>query len=143
MKSKISLIKIIFIIFFLLGNQSFAKLINIKYIVEDKVITNIDIKNEINYLLLINKSLSELSDELLVEYSTKSLLKEKIKEIELTRHFVFGQNDKLIKQQINKFKNNLNINNDENFDDLLSELNLNEEFLSKKIEIELLWNKLI
>ena len=143
MKSKISLIKIIFIVFFLLGNQSFAKLINIKYIVEDKVITNIDIKNEINYLLLINKSLSELSDELLVEYSTKSLLKEKIKEIELTRHFVFGQNDKLIKQQINKFKNNLNIDNDENFDELLSELKLNEEFLSKKIEIELLWNKLI
>ena len=98
MKSKISLIKIIFIVFFLLGNQAFAKLINIKYIVEDKVITNIDIKNEINYLLLINKSLSELSDELLVEYSTKSLLKEKIKEIELTRHFVFGQNDKCYKK---------------------------------------------
>ena len=143
MKSKINLIRIIFIIFFLLTNQSFAKLINIKYIVEDKVITNIDIRNEINYLLLINKSLSELSDELLVEYSTKSLLKEKIKEVELSRHFIFGQNDSLINQQLNKFKINLNIGNDENFDELLSRVNLNEEFLSKKIEIELLWNKLI
>jgi len=143
MKSKINLIRIIFIIFFLLANQSFAKLVNIKYIVEDKVITNIDIRNEINYLLLINKSLSELSDELLVEYSTKSLLKEKIKEVELSRHFIFGQNDSLINQQLNKFKINLNIGNDENFDELLSRVNLNEEFLSKKIEIELLWNKLI
>ena len=143
MKSKVNLIRIIFIIFFLLANQSFAKLINIKYIVEDKVITNIDIRNEINYLLLINKSLSELSDELLVEYSTKSLLKEKIKEVELSRHFIFGQNDSLINQQLNKFKINLNIGNDENFDELLSRVNLNEEFLSKKIEIELLWNKLI
>jgi len=143
MKSKVNLIRIIFIIFFLLANQSFAKLVNIKYIVEDKVITNIDIRNEINYLLLINKSLSELSDELLVEYSTKSLLKEKIKEVELSRHFIFGQNDSLINQQLNKFKINLNIGNDENFDELLSRVNLNEEFLSKKIEIELLWNKLI
>ena len=143
MKSKVNLIRIIFIIFFLLANQSFAKLVNIKYIVEDKVITNIDIRNEINYLLLINKSLSELSDELLVEYSTKSLLKEKIKEVELSRHFIFGQNDSLINQQLNKFKINLNIGNDENFDELLSEVNLNEEFLSKKIEIEILWNKLI
>ncbi len=143
MKSKINFIRIIFVIFFLLGNQSFAKLVNIKYIVENKVITNIDIKNEINYLLLINESLSQLSDELLVEYSTKSLLKEKIKEIELSKHFIFGKNDEIVNQQLNKFKKNLNINNDENFHKLLSDVNLNKEFLSNKIEIELLWNKLI
>ncbi len=93
-------LKIIILFLFLTKNHIFANEINIKYVVADNVITNIDIKNEINYLLLINESLSQLSDELLVEYSTKSLLKEKIKEIELSKHFIFGKNDEIVNQQL-------------------------------------------
>ena len=129
--------------FFIISGKTFASEISIKYIVEDKTITNVDIKNEINYLLLVNSKLSELNEEILVEYATKSLLREKIKEIELTRNFSFGQNDIIINEQINILKGNLNIIDDQFFSDLLSELNLSEKFVYKKMEIEILWNKLI
>ncbi len=136
-------LKIIILFLFLTKNHIFANEINIKYVVADNVITNIDIKNEINYLLLINNRLSELENELLVEYSAKSLIREKIKEIELKKNFIFGENDKLVQDQILKFRNNLNMGNDEDFNNLLLNLNLNQELIAKKIEIEILWNKLI
>lgn len=136
-------LKIIILFLFLTKNHIFANEINIKYVVADNVITNIDIKNEINYLLLINNRLSELENELLVEYAAKSLIREKIKEIELKKNFIFGENDKLVKDQILKFRNNLNMDNDEDFNNLLLNLNLNQKLIAKKIEIEILWNKLI
>ncbi len=143
MKKNNFFLKLIIIMFFIISGKTFASEISIKYIVEDKTITNVDIKNEINYLLLVNSKLSELNEEILVEYATKSLLREKIKEIELTRNFSFGQNDIIINEQINILKGNLNIIDDQFFSDLLSELNLSEKFVYKKMEIEILWNKLI
>ena len=85
-----NLIKYIFLIFFLffIPIKSYPEKLKILYVVEDNLITNIDIKNEINYLLLINNNLSKISPELLVEYSTKSLLREKIKEIELKKELI-------------------------------------------------------
>tara|TARA_B100000902_G_C27302343_1_gene913551 strand:- start:51 stop:980 length:930 start_codon:yes stop_codon:yes gene_type:complete len=136
-------LKIVFLIFFLIPKIGHSLEVNIKYIVENNTITNVDIKNEINYLLLINNKLSELKSEILVEYSVKSLLREKIKEIELKKSFLFGENDDLINKQLMIFKKNLNINNNEEFNNLLFELGLSKDFIKKKIEIEILWNKLI
>ncbi len=136
-------LKLIFILFLIIPNWCLSEGVKIKYIVENNAITNVDIKNEINYLLLVNNQLSELSKELLVEYSIKSILREKIKEIELSKSFSFGQNDTLINQQLMKFMKNLKISSDEEFEILLNNLNLKKDFIFKKIEIELLWNKLI
>ena len=49
-----------------------------------------------------------------VEYSAKSILREKIKRIELKKNFKFGVNEKSIEDKF-KIQNNLNIS-DENFD---------------------------
>ena len=135
-------ILIIFILFFYSKN-SFSKQVKIKYIVENNIVTNVDIENEINYLLLVNDQLSSLSKELLVEYSVKSLLKEKIKKIELEKNFIFGENGELINNQLSIFKKKLNINDEDEFKKILNKLNLDEDLISRKIEIELLWNKLI
>ena len=79
----------------------------------------------------------------LVQYASKSILKEKIKEIEVKKYFKFGQNQKIINGNLNKLMSRLNIKNENEFNKLLAELNLSRNFLSKKIEIELIWNRLI
>tara|TARA_Y100001958_G_C21236937_1_gene563604 strand:- start:567 stop:1502 length:936 start_codon:yes stop_codon:yes gene_type:complete len=138
-----NIFKFIFIFFFLILHEAESKEVKIKYIVENNIITNIDIENEINYLLLVNNKLSELNKELLVEYSIKSLLKEKIKEIELRKNFLFNQNNEIVNNQIEIFKGNLGIKSETEFNDVLLRLNLDRKLLFHKIEIEVLWNKLI
>jgi len=142
MKIKIIFFNLFLLILTLTPNKLFSNEVKILYEIENEIITNIDIENEIKYLTLINPNLSQLNEELLVEYSTKSILREKIKRIELKKNFKFGVNEKSIEDKFLKFKNNLNIS-DENFDSLISTIDLSKEYFFKKIEIELLWNNLI
>ena len=137
--------KYIFLIIFLffIPIKSYPEKLKILYVVEDNLITNIDIKNEINYLLLINNELSKISPELLVEYSTKSLLREKIKEIELKKYFQLGVQDNFLNDRIGELYTNLGFLNSEEFQKHLSKFDLKIEDVAKKIEIELKWNKLV
>ena len=144
MREKFNLfLSILIFVFFISSNKSFSQKVSIIYVVENTPITNIEINNEINYLLLINQELRKIDKKSLVQYASKSILKEKIKEIEVKKYFEFGQNQKLINRNVNKLMSNLNIKNENEFNKLLAELNLSRNFLSKKIEIELIWNRLI
>jgi len=144
MREKFNLfLSILIFVFFISSNKSFSQKVSIIYVVENTPITNIEINNEINYLLLINQELRKIDKKSLVQYASKSILKEKIKEIEVKKYFEFGQNQKLINRNLNKLMSSLNIKNENEFNKLLAELNLSRNFLSKKIEIELIWNRLI
>ena len=52
--------------------------------VNNELITTIDIFNEINYLKSINKNISNLQNEKIIEIAKNSLIKDKIKKIALT-----------------------------------------------------------
>ena len=132
-------------LFFFFTNVNFglAEKVSIIYVIENSPITNVAISNEIKYLLLINKKLNEVSKEDMVQYATKSILKEKIKEIELKKYYKFGENNKIIDQNLNTFIQRFNITNNDIFYDLINEIGLSKEFIKKKIEIEFLWNQLI
>ena len=144
MREKFNLfLSILIFVFFISSNKSFSQKVSIIYVVENTPITNIEINNEINYLLLINQELRKIDKKSLVQYASKSILKEKIKEIEVKKYFEFGQNQKIINGNLNKLMSSLNIKNENEFNKLLAELNLSRNFLSKKIEIELIWNRLI
>ena len=69
--------------------MSNAKSIETKIIhnIENEVITNIDIKNEFKYLLALNNSLKELDKEKILNISNESIIKEKIKKIEISKSF--------------------------------------------------------
>ncbi len=129
--------------FFIHANFSLAEKVSIVYVIENDPITNVAISNEIKYLLLINKKLNEVSKEDMVQYATKSILKEKIKEIELRKYYKLGENNKIVDQNFNKFMQRLNITNNDIFYDLINEIGLSKEFIKRKIEIEFLWNQLI
>jgi len=141
-KIKTTITSILFF-FFIHANFSLAEKVSIIYVIENDPITNVAISNEIKYLLLINKKLNEVSKEDMVLYATKSILKEKIKEIELKKYYKFGENNKIVDQNLNTFMKRLNITNKDVFYNLINEIGLSKEFIKKKIEIEFLWNQLI
>ncbi len=144
MIKKIQLTVISLIVFFFSQiNLSYSEKITIIYTVENTPVTNVAINNEIKYLLLINKKLSEINRQDMVQYATKSILKEKIKEIELKKFFLLGKNNEIVDQNLKALIKKLNISNTDEFYDLINEIGLSKEYIKKKVEIEFLWNQLI
>ena len=141
-KIKVSIGSIL-LFFFCQTNLCLAEKVTIIYVIENTPITNVEINNEIKYLLLINKKLNEINKKDMVQYATKSLLKEKIKEIELKKYYSFGKNNKIVDQNLNILMQILNITDKNIFYNLITEIGLTKEFIKKKIEIEFLWNQLI
>ena len=133
----------VFFFFFIETNLSLAEKVSIIYVIENTPITNVAINNEIKYLLLINKKLNAISKRDMVQYATKSILKEKIKEIELKKYYKFGTNNEIIDQNLNLLMKKLNITDYNIFNNLITEIGLSKKFIKKKIEIEFFWNQLI
>ena len=58
----------------------------ILYKVNNEIITSIDLLNEVEYLTLINKNIKNLNKERIFEIGMNSILREKIKKIELKKY---------------------------------------------------------
>ncbi len=71
--------KIIFFILLLYPNFSISEEVKIVARVDNEIITNVDVQNQIKFLLIINNKLNELSKSQLLELSKKTLIKEEIK----------------------------------------------------------------
>ncbi len=140
---KIHIFLFCFLIFFSLSKNSFSEKVSIVYTVNNNPITSIEIKNEITYLKLINSDLNNMEDKSLVIYASKSILREKIKELEIKKYFKTGMNDEVVTQNLFRLLNTLGLENINEFNNLLSDLKLEIEFVKNKIEVELLWNQLI
>ena len=131
------------IFFFFISKTSYSQKVYILYTIDNNPITNVEINNEITYLKLFNKNLGSMDKEPLVVYATKSIIREKIKEVEVKKYFKLGLNEEIVNQRINDLVARANIKNIEEFYQLLNNLNLEKDFIKKKLEIEILWNKLI
>ncbi len=141
MKKILPILIIFFFIVFI--NFSFANKVSIIYTIDNNPITNVEITNEINYLKLISEDIKNLDDEALVIYASKSVIREKIKEIEVLKYFKFGLNNELVEENVSKIASSLQVLDQNEFDKILLNLDLDKNFLRRKIEIELLWNRLI
>ena len=132
---------LISLIFF---NTSNAVDIQIKYKINNEIITNQDIVNEINYLIAMNKNLSDLSREQVKSFAINSVIQEKIKFIELKKSFDLENLSDNARKVISK--NILLKTNTQNKDELIKYLNsfgIKFEEVETKFKIELLWNKFI
>ena len=116
----------------------------IKYKINNEIITNQDIKNEIKYLVALNNNLASIDQNKLYEMSSKSIIREKIKYLELVRYFYLEKKneniDKIIFENLN-LKLNLNSENDVKL--FLKSKDINFQEIYNKLKIELFWNKLI
>ena len=112
--------------------------------VNNEIITSIDIFTELKYLGIVNKDLKKTTNNQAFEIAKRSLIREKIKEIELK---------KLLKEieVEEKFLNNLLINYFKSihiktileFEKFFISQDIDPNLIKKKISIEILWNQFI
>ena len=138
--------KIILLFFYSLIIFSNATAIENKILfkVNNEIITSIDILTELKYLGTINNDLNKMPKKQAFEIAKKSLIREKIKEIELK---------KIFKEIIieDKFLNNLLVNHFESveiksiydFEKYFLLLDISPNLIKKKISIEVMWNQFI
>ena len=141
-KIKLYIIVIFTIIFNIQNLTAFENKILFK--IDNEIITTIDIYEEIKFLKVFNPEINSLSDVELFEISKNSLIKDKIKKIEIMK-FVreLKVDDKFLLKLIERKYSRLNINSIKNFEKYLKKENLNIEIVKKKFIIELMWNDLI
>ena len=137
------------LIFFSIFILSFVNLANaneikILFKLENEIITNQDVIDELNYLVSLNNNLTSLEKNKLNQIAIKSIIKEKIKYLELKKYFKIDENTKevdniVLKELIKRLK----INDLENIKKHFSLYNLSLNQVKFKIRVELFWNKLI
>ena len=112
--------------------------------IDNHIITSIDLHNETNYLLALNKNLENLGKTDLFKIAKNSLIKDKIKTIELSKYNQDIQIDeKYISEIIKSIYSNLNLDSYESFNKYLNKFGVSSEYLKKKLSIQLEWNNLI
>jgi peptidyl-prolyl cis-trans isomerase SurA len=112
--------------------------------VNNEIITSIDILTELNYLGIINKDLKKTTKNQAFEIVKRSLIREKIKEIELKKLFKeIEVEDKFLNNVLIDYFKSINIKTISEFENFFISKNINPNLVKKKISIEILWNQLI
>ena len=123
-----------------------AKAIETKIIhnIQNEIITNVDIKNEFKYLLALNNNLKKLEKEKILVIANNSIIKEKIKKIELLKYFKKIEiNTNFLEQLIKNIYTRQGLKSLEEFEIYLKDYNLTINDIKKKITIDALWNQLV
>ena len=146
MVTKLEFKKIYFIIiiFFLLSENLSSLENKIIFKIDNEIVTYIDVENEKNYLIALNPNLKKLKYDEIIEVTKKSVVREKIKRIEISNRFKNANIPQpLLEQLLENIYTNLGLNNLEDFKKYLAMTNVNYFTVLKKIETEALWNELI
>ena len=141
-----TLIRFIFFTLLIILYSKFTLAIENKILfkVDEELITSIDIYNQTKYLENLNQEIKNLDNKDIFEISKKSIIREKVKKIEILKN----TSELYVEEQIlNSFikakfesKGIYNLNDYKNF--ILS-LNLDFDIMKEKLLIEILWNNLI
>jgi len=137
---------IIFTIFysFIFFSNTIAIENKILFKVNNEIITSFDILTEIKYLEIINNDFNKMSKKQVFEIAKRSLIREKIKEVELIKILkeIKVEDELLNNLLINYFKS-INIKTISDFEKYFLTQDINPNLIKKKISIEILWNQLI
>lgn len=133
------------VMIFLSYNPSYGESqVSIILKVDNRIITNLDLKNEIKYLIILNNDLKKLNNQQLKKIAKDSLIKENIKQKELETYFDLTQfDDSILVEIIESIYTKLKINNVTDFKKYLKNNDLEFKDIKNKIKIEVLWNQLI
>ena len=111
--------------------------------VNNNVITNVDIDDEYRYLIALSPSLQDVNKETVMKLAKDSIIREKIKEDELMKHYNLNVKNKFIDKIISNFYKTMGMKNINEFKNYLLKYNLIFEDIEKKIGIEAAWNDFI
>ena len=138
--------KLFFLILFFIFNTKiiFALDNEIVIKIDNAIITKIDIQNEIRYLKALNPNLKNLDEKEIYLISKNSLLREKIKELEIYKYIdEISIERKYLDSLIKARYTNLDFNKKEIFLDYLKTNMLEIKDIESKLSIEATWNQLI
>tara|TARA_Y100001958_G_C21158741_1_gene493151 strand:- start:90 stop:1034 length:945 start_codon:yes stop_codon:yes gene_type:complete len=127
------------------SNDNAISNVEIKVKINDKIITNIDIQKEAEYLKILNKNLNQLSEEKVLELAKISLINEIVKEKEILKiSRTKLEENRFLNEYLKNLYSKLNYENQGEFENLLKEKKTyNFSEIKYKINIELNWNELI
>ena len=141
-KLQFILISFLFAIFISNPVNCLENKISIK--INNEIITSLDILDEMNYLKALNKNIRSLEEKQIYEIAKKSLIRDKIKSIEILRYVdKIEVNQKYIDKIIKLTQKKIGANSENEFKNYIKSFNLNLAKIESKISIEALWNELI
>jgi len=142
---KFIMIKIILLlILFFFNTVTFSLENKILLKINNEIVTTIDIYKEIQYLKIINPKINELEKEKIYEIAKNSLVKDKIKEIELKNNFKnLKIDDSYYELLLNNFSKERGFVSVSKFREYIEINKLDIKNIEKKIKYEVLWNQLI
>ena len=111
--------------------------------INQEIITNIDLDFEKRYLVSLNPNLKKLDDNRITEYAKDSLINERIKRIEIEKNFKIIANETLLSKVISDIYSGIGISSLSEFENYLSQNDVDIEKVKEKISIEIAWNDLI
>ena len=110
----------------------------------NEIVTSVDLLNEVNYLSMVNKKLNNLEKKAIFEIAKNSILREKIKLIELSKYFEeLNIEKKYYDILLSNFLNKLNLNSEDELKKLVNNYNFPFEIIEKKLKVDFFWNQLI
>ena len=139
---KLFLISIFFLLFNFNNSYSNNQIIIIAKI-DNEIVTNLDVEKEYRYLVALNPSLRTVKKDKLLKIAKQSIIKEKVKQIEILKYYETIIQNAYFEEVFKSFYEGININSEKNFQKYLLEYNLKLDYVKKKINIETLWNELI
>ena len=129
---------------FLMFNQVQSIETKIIHNIQNEIITNIDIKNEFKYLIALNNSLKKLDKEKILSISNESIIREKIKKIEILKNFKeIKINEDYSSILIKNIYLRINLKSLDEFERYLKDYGLTINDIKTKTTIDALWNELI
>ena len=134
------------LIFFLCAifNKAQSTETKIVHIIQNEIITNVDIKNEFKYLAALNNSLKELDKDQIISISNQSVIREKIKKIEISKNFKeIKINEEYENLLLKNIYSSLNLKSLREFEIYIKNYDLTLEKIKRRITIDALWNELI
>jgi len=112
--------------------------------IDNQIITTIDIYEEVKFLKAFNPEVNKLRENELLEISKNSIIRDKIKTIEIMKYVKeLKVEDKFILKFIKSKYSNIGLNSIDSFQNYLNSNNLNIKNIKEKIAIELIWNDII
>ena len=137
---------IFFVLIIFINSTNFSNSIENKILlkVDNEIITTIDISNEINYLTALNNSVKQLDKNSVIRIAKNSLIKDKVKRIEVNKNFSKLNIDEdhfnfLLKNTYSK----IGFNNIDQFINHLNNHNVKIDKVKEKIVLDITWKRLV
>ena len=113
--------------------------------ISNEIITTFDVEQEESYLIVLNPKLKKLDQNKLKNLATDSIVKEKIKEIELIKYYQIEKvlDDANLKKITKDLYQTVGFQKEKEFKNYLETQNLKFSSVKRKLAIEMLWNNLI